>query len=287
MKLAIIFLTIILTAVSALAQGQQQTPPTLRIVTDDPKLPSELYYGTTKVKPVRIRPGTNRRITIDDNDFFIQQHFVDFMSKMPDFSFAPTLESLNNCAPGNTGCDRIAHSQSFFNSPEFKGRGMLVYKLYITSFGRKPLYKEFFPVTRQITPYQPAEQLEASTVAFINNWVTKPAFRSRYDRLGPAAYVDALCAAAKVTVANRNALVNDLTAGRKTRAQVLRAIVESPEVNNKYFNQAYVAMCYFGYFRRDPVAPGFGNLVNKLNATGDYRAVTSTFLNSPTYRNRF
>jgi hypothetical protein len=285
MKLAIAILTIALAAVSVLGQSQQ-TPPTLRIVTDDPNLPSDLYFGNTKAKPLRVRPGTTRRITIDDNDFFVQQHFVDFMSKMPDFSYAPTLNTLNNCAPGNTGCDRIAVSQSFFNSVEFHTRGMLVYKLYITSFGRKPQYKEFVPNTRQITPYQTAGQLEASTVAFINNWVTKSAFRSKYDRLGPAAYVDALCATAKVTVANRNALVSDLTAGRKTRAQVLRAIATSPEVNSKYYAEAYVVMGYFGYYRRNPDTAST-KMISTLKSTGNYRAVTDKFLGSPLYRNRF
>ena len=41
-----------------------QSPPTLRIVTETPGLPSELFYGNIKVKPVRLRPGTNQAITI-------------------------------------------------------------------------------------------------------------------------------------------------------------------------------------------------------------------------------
>jgi hypothetical protein len=284
MKLAITVLIIALTGVSVMAQGQQ--PPTIRIVTDTPDLPSDIYYGNTKVKPLRVRPGTTRRITIDDNDFFIQQHYVDFMSKMPDSTYTARLNALKNCAPGNTSCDRIAASQYFFNSTAFQARGLLVYKLFITSFARKPRYTEFFPNARLITPYQTAQQLEASKVAFINSWVTKPAFRAKYDRLSPAGYVDALCAAAKVTVANRNALVSDLTAGRKTRAQVLRAIAESTEVNTKYYKEAYVVMGYFGYYRRDPDT-AYTKMLNTLNTTGDYRAVTNTFLSSTLYRNRF
>jgi hypothetical protein len=51
-----------------------QSPPTLRIVTETPGLPSDLYYGDVKVKPLRLRPGTNIAITIDDSDFFVHQH---------------------------------------------------------------------------------------------------------------------------------------------------------------------------------------------------------------------
>jgi hypothetical protein len=45
-------------ACAALAQSQQA--PTLRIVSEDGnRLPAELTYGNTKVKPLRLRPGTN------------------------------------------------------------------------------------------------------------------------------------------------------------------------------------------------------------------------------------
>src|SRR5437870_8888943 len=79
MKLAIASLVIALAAFSVWAQA-----PTLRIQTDDPNLPSELYYGDIKVKPLRLRPGTNVPITIDDADFFSSQHYVDFLRRFPD-----------------------------------------------------------------------------------------------------------------------------------------------------------------------------------------------------------
>src|SRR5687767_15305772 len=60
-----------------------QSPPTLRIVTETPNLPSELFYGDVKVKPLRLRPGTNIPITIDDADFFAAQHYIDFRRRFP------------------------------------------------------------------------------------------------------------------------------------------------------------------------------------------------------------
>jgi hypothetical protein len=287
MKFAMTVLAIVLTAVSVLGQSQQQAPPTLKIVTEDAKLPSDVYYGNTKVNPLRVRPGTNRRLTVDDNDFFLQQHYIDFLRRMPDtISFKERLASLNGCATGNTSCDRITASTSFFKSNEFEGRGYFLYRLFVASFGRRPLYREFISNIHLITPVETAPQLAASKIAFTNNWVTRPAFKTKYDSLSAAAYVDELSAMAQVTLANRNALVSDLQARRKNRAQVLRAVIESAEINNKYYNEAFIVLGYYGYFRRDPDI-GYSKLVTTLNTTGDYRAAINSFLSSPMYRSRF
>ena len=75
-RFAAALLVIGLAAICASAQA-----PTLRIQTDDPNLPSDLYYGNIKVKPLRLRPGTNQPVTIDDNDFMVQQQYIDFLSQ--------------------------------------------------------------------------------------------------------------------------------------------------------------------------------------------------------------
>ena len=91
----------------ALAQSQQA--PTLRIVSEDGnRLPSELMYGNTKVKPLRLRPGTNQPITIDDSDFFVQEQYVDFLSRFPDASgFQFWQNEINQCG-ANAGCVEVA-----------------------------------------------------------------------------------------------------------------------------------------------------------------------------------
>ena len=83
MKIGFSFLIIALLSAAAVPV-LAQSPPTLRIVTETPGLPSELFYGNIKVKPVRLRPGTNQVITIDDIDFFVQQQYIDFLGRMPD-----------------------------------------------------------------------------------------------------------------------------------------------------------------------------------------------------------
>jgi hypothetical protein len=72
------------------------------------------------------------------------------------------------------------------------------------------------------------------------------------------------------------------------RGQVLRNIVESQAVADRFFNRAFVSMQYFGYLRRDPDAVGFQNWVNTLNADpSNFRHMIFGFLFSNEYRQRF
>jgi hypothetical protein len=83
-------------------------------------------------------------------------------------------------------------------------------------------------------------------------------------------------------------LTNQLTAGTLTRAQVLRAIADSDQVFNLEFNQAFVAMQYFGYLRRAPEPAGYNAWLNYLNThPGDFRTMVNGFMNSLEYRLRF
>src|SRR5256885_8781614 len=127
---------------------------------DGNRLPSDLLYGNTKVKPLRLRPGTNVPITIDDTDFFVQQQYVDFLSRFPDQSgFNFWQNDINNCA-GNQGCidvHRVNVSAAFFLSIEFQATGYLAYRLNKAAFGDipntpVPVRREtFMPDTRSIS----------------------------------------------------------------------------------------------------------------------------------------
>lgn len=125
-----------------------QSPPTLTIVTETPGLPSELFYGSVKVKPVRLRPGTNTPITIDDADFFVQQHYIDFLRRFPDApgqafwtseitkcsdsSYRLPNESQAQCIDRK----RVNDSGAFFLSPEFQNTGSFAVRVYWGSLGQ-------------------------------------------------------------------------------------------------------------------------------------------------------
>lgn len=62
------------------------------------------------------------------------------------------------------------------------------------------------------------------------------------------------------------AFVAALNSNQKTRAHVLREIVDLQSVTDKFFVRAFVAMQYFGYLRRDPDTIGYNNWVTTLTA---------------------
>jgi hypothetical protein len=226
---------------------------------------------------------------LENNGFFVRQQYLDFLFREPEpGGFNAWLGVLNRCdAAPSPECDRIIVSRSFFESAEFSIKGFFIYRFYAVAFGRLPKYAEIVPDLQFVTG-QTAEELNAKREAYINAFVQRPAFRSIYDRLSNADYVDTLLRTAQVTISNRDQLVNNLNTGAQTRAGVLRAIVESPVVERKEFNPAYVAMQYFGYLKRDPEPGGFNAWLNYLNAnSNDFRTMVNGFVNSKEYRSRF
>src|SRR6266850_2930280 len=295
-RFAAALLVIGLAAICASAQA-----PTLRIQTDDPNLPSDLYYGNVKVKPLRLRPGTNQVITIDDNDFMVQQQYIDFLGRMPDsFGFPIWLSTLANCSPGDISCDRVHVSESFVRSAEFAQRGYFTFRFYPVSFpgvpgsdpagyGHKPSFAEFSPDLRGLSGFLDANQLEAAKVAFINGFMGRPAFVAKYNALNNTQFVDTLLSNANsgIGAATRQTWIDGLNNSSLTRAVVLRQVAESTEVFNKYYNESVVVMQYFGYLRRDPDGSYF-TWLNVIDANpADSRGMVSGFFNSLEYRQRF
>ena len=158
------------------------------------------------------------------------------------------------------------------------------------SFGRKPDYAEFVPDLARVSGFLDANQLEAAKVAFITDFMARPAFASVYNfpntPTGNQQYVDALLSSAGVTLSSRQSMIDGLNAGTLTRAQVLRQIVESPEVATKYNHQAYAVMEYFGYLRRQPDA-FYLDWIKVLDQSNDPRGMVTGFVNSIEYRQRF
>jgi hypothetical protein len=291
MKIGISFLLIVMTGAAALAQNA----PTLRIVTETPGLPSDLYYGDTKVKPLRLRPGTNVPITINDIDFFVQQQYIDFLGRMPDTNgLAGWVQTLSACPNGGYGefdnpqCDRVHVSAGFYQSDEFLGRGFWAYRFYEVAFNRRPLYAEFVPDMIRVGGSQSPQSELASKTAYTRDFVERPEFMGFFNTKSNAEYVDALEANAEITLGNKATLVSQLTANQKSRADVLREVVELQAVSSKFFNRGFVSMQYFGYLRRNPDPDGYKGWVDALDADPqNFRHMIFGFIYSTEYLTRF
>ena len=220
---------------------------------------------------------------------------MDFLGRLPDSTgFANWVATLSGCPDGgfgenlNPSCDRVHVSAGFFLSDEFRGRGYWAYRFYEVGFDRRPLYVEFVPDMAQVGgPQSPQSELLSKT-AYTDAFVQRGEFTSRYNALSNAAYVNALEQNAEITLSNKAGLIAALDANQKTRGQVLREIVESAAVEDKFFIRAFVAMQYFGYLRRDPDTTGYDNWVTTLtNDPSNFRHMIFGFLFSTEYRGRF
>ena len=249
-------------------------------------------------------------------DFFVRQHYRDFLNRDPDAEgLAFWTNQMTNCGNPNLEVCRVNVSAAFFLSIEFQQTGYLVYRLHGAAFGageRLPL-KTFLTDTqevgRDVIVGRPGweDKLAANKQSFLDGFVQRPAFKARYpESMSAAQFVDALnantgdpsnpSAGGSLTQAERDQLVADLASGAKSRAQVLRAVAESPEYHRRLLNRAFVYMQYVGYLRRGPIDTpdrdfsGYNFWLGKLNEFGGnyVRAeMVKAFINSIEYRQRF
>jgi hypothetical protein len=262
--------------------------------------------------------------SIDEPDFFVKQHYVDFLNRQADANgLAYWTDQITSCG-GDQQCTQMKRmnvSAAFFLSVEFQQTGYLVERIYKTAYGDGaggstvngshqisiPVvrFNEFLPDTQQIGLGVVVGQsgwdtvLENNKQDFTAQFVQRARFINMYpSTMAPPLFVDTL---------NRNAgnplsaielaqLELEHTAGQKTRAQVLRQIAEHPNLVNAEFNRAFVLMQFIGYLRRNPNDypdsdyTGYDFWLTKLNQfNGNYAAaeMVKAFLTSSEYRSRF
>jgi hypothetical protein len=291
-KFTLTVLTIVFAAVTVLGQGQGA--PTLRIVTEDPNLPSELFYGNIKVKPVRLRPGTNTPITINDADFFVSTHYVDFFGRFPDQGGLDYWTNEITSCNGQPNCNvigrKVGVSAAFFIENEFQATGYFVYKLFKGTLNRQPTYAEFKPDRRVVSS---AATIPAGKAALASDFVQRAAFVQKYPTtLGRDAFVDAVIASVLQTsgvdlASQRSALLGQFDSGG--RAAVISAVAENQAFSQAEYNRAFVAMQYWGYLNRDYDQGGYAFWLDIVNnrVTNNYRAMVCAFITSREYQERF
>ena len=241
-----------------------QSPPTLRIVTETPNLPSELFYGDIKVKPLRLRPGTNTPITIDDADFFAAQHYIDFLRRFPDSpGLAHWTGEITECSdparrgPGEsfelcTERKRANTSAAFFLSPEFANTGNFVLRVYWGTLGKllnspgcpgvpqnlpghcRPRYSDYIADMAEVAKgivvndkLDPAV-INANKRTFVQAFINRAEFQAIYGSLTPTQFVDKLSQTTGVALSSgdRSALINEITADPNAKANVVFKVVD-------------------------------------------------------------
>lgn len=264
-KLFLVVLVVIFAFSGALAQS----PPTLRIETETPGLPSELFYGDIKVKPLRLRPGTNTPITIDDPDFFAAQHYIDFLRRFPDApGLAHWTREITDCddpakrQPGESfelcrSRKRANTSAAFMFAPEFQSSGSFIIRVYWGTLGKqpgaqcpdvpsgfgggfcRPRYRDYIGdmaqvvqgivVNDQLDP----DKINANKRAFVQAFVNRAEFQAIYGSLNATQFVDKLIQTTGVQIpsADRTALINEVATDK---ASVVYKVVDGTRtINNQ------------------------------------------------------
>ena len=261
-------------------------------------------------------PAESAGNPLDASEFFVRQHYHDFLSREPDAAgLAFWRGEIESCG-ADSACRevrRVNVSAAFFLSIEFKETGCLVYHFYTAALERPdrlPGHEEFQRDTQAIQRGVVVgeegwrEKLEANKRAYAEEFVARPEFLALYPlTTAPGEYVDALYARAGLapSEAERGAAAAEFGGASDisdvgARARALRRVSESEALHERDVSRAFVLMEYFGYLRRGPRAAPDNNLdgynfwLGKLNAFGgDYiRAeMVKAFISSAEYRQRF
>jgi uncharacterized protein (TIGR03118 family) len=288
--------------------GFQETPETINLVLSNP---TGAALGPQRTAVITITdndtppPATN---PIDDAQFFVRQHYLDFLNRIPDaggLSFWTGTITTCGADAQCTQVKRVNASAAFFLSIEFQKSGLTAYLAPKAALGAIPLYGRFEIDTqalqRNLVFGSPGfdAQLEANKSAFFADFVTRPEFLTKYPATQNGSdFIDALIATIQTSsgvnlTPRRPDLVNEYLLGAsqaESRARVVRKAIEYPEEMSGEFNSAFVTMQYFGYLRRDPDAGGFAFWLSKLNTfNGDFikAEMVKAFITSPEYRQRF
>jgi DNA/RNA endonuclease G (NUC1) len=277
--------------------------------------------ATVTITDDAIEPATN---VIDDPRNFVCQHYHDFLNRHPDQAGWDFWTSQIASCGTDAQCievKRINVSAAFYLSIEFQETGYLVERIYKAAYGDAtgtstlggahqlsvPVvrFNEFLADTREIGQGVIVNQagweqvLENNKQAFTLEFVQRSRFTSAFPAsMTPAQFVDTLNTNAgnPLSQSERDQLVNSLTSGAITRAQVLRAVAEDPDLNSAEFNRAFVLTQYFGYLRRNPNDPqdtdhtGYDFWLRKLNQfNGNFinAEMVKAFIISGEYQQRF
>lgn len=257
---------------------------------------------------------------IDSPNFFVRQHYIDFLNREPDVTgLAFWTNQITSCGidPQCIEIKRINVSAAFFLSIEFQETGYLVYRFYKAGHATVGMpvpvrYAEFIADTQQIGQGvvigQPGadQKLEANKQTFALDFVLRLRFLQDHPTSDtPAAFVDELYLNAEVTpsATERTAAINEFggapnTVDTAARARALRRVADNSTLRQQELNKAFVLMEYFGYLRRNPFDPpeptlnydGYNFWLNKLNEfNGNFvnAEMVKAFIISGEYRHRF
>jgi outer membrane protein assembly factor BamB len=227
-------------------------------------------------------PGQNQ---IDQAQYFVHQHYLDFLNREPDQSGLDFWTNEITSCGSDQACiqlKRINVSAAFYLSIEFQQTGYFVERIYQAAYGdatgnstlggahqlHLPIVRlnEFLPDMQQIGEgvivgqgdWQ--QQLEYNKNVFAEQFGLRSRFDAAYPTtLTPTQFVNRLFANTGVTPtqADLATAIGEFGTDQDTRDAVavgraLRDVAENPTLIQQETSRAFVLMQYMGYLRRNP-----------------------------------
>jgi len=246
---------------------------------------------------------------VDETQFFVSQHYRDFLSREADAAGLSFWTSEISSCGADAACldfKRQNVSAAYFLSIEFQETGFYAIRLQRAAFGKKSReasrlsFAQFLTDAGAVgagvivgqTGYQ--QLLEQNKQNYAAQIVSSAAFSQRFPTSQTAIeFVNAMFASAGVTPTQteiQNAIAAFGAGDTAGRTAALRKVADSNSVTQAELNPAFVLMQYFGYLRRDPDTAGYNFWLAKLEQfNGNYiqAEMVKAFLVSGEYRGRF
>ncbi len=255
-------------------------------LTNNPALDYQPSWGTVpSASPTCPNP-------IDCAESFIRQQYLDFLNREPDTGGLDYWTTQITQCGADAACihrQRVGVSAAFFIELEFQETGYFVYRFYKASYSVRPTFAQFITDRSRVIG---GSSLEANKQAFADEWVQRSVFLAAYpNTMSNTEFVNKLYDTAnlKPYTTERQQQIDAMVQSGRTRAQVVREVIEIQEFKQREYNPAFVDMQYFGYLRRDADAGGYDFWLNVLDnrVQGNYRAMVCAFLTSTEYQLRF
>ncbi len=235
---------------------------------------------------------------VDDSRFFVNQQFTDMTGRAADLSALDKLTTQLAVCGSRADCLRAARLDISTNLlvNELSSNALFLSGVYSSALGRRPRLGEF--ESDRAALVNDAEDQERSRLAFANAFVQRQEFKRKYPAtMKSGEFVDALISTVEHAsgvdlAAERDALIAVVDDPNAGRAAVLARLATNPAVADAQYNQAFVLLQYFAFFRRDPDEGSYTSLVNTLKNkplrdTSAARSMVCSFMNSEEFQLRF